>query len=110
MKKAVYIGQLDRLVNINQIQTTITTTGEKIKSEVLYAQTWTKLDDVSGNENEDGKIIALNVRKYTVRYDNELVQNGTQMSIDDADGTYNIHSVEQIERKNYLILKCSKRE
>jgi hypothetical protein len=45
-----------------------------------------------------------------VRYDNELVQNGTQMSIDDADGTYNIHSVEQIERKNYLILKCSKRE
>ena len=110
MKRAVYIGQLDRLVNVNQIQTTITTTGEKIKSEVVYAQTWAKLDDVSGNENEDGKIVALNVRKYTLRFDDEIVQNGTQMSITDDDGVYNIHSVEQIERKNYLVLKCSKRE
>ena len=84
--------------------------GEDIPIETAFKYVWANLDDLSGSESEDGKIIALNVRKYTIRYIKEVVLNGVEMLIVAEDGTYNITSVQQIGRKNYLLLKCRKRE
>jgi head-tail adaptor len=111
MASAVKIGQLNRPVILNKITYVASLTGEKVKTEVQFVNPlWAQLDDVSGNEDVDGKVIALKVRKYTIRYNDEVLNEGEKMTITDRDGVYNIHSVEQIGYKNYLTLKCSKRE
>ncbi|MFD1292636.1 head-tail adaptor protein [Lutibacter holmesii] len=111
MNKKPQIGTLNQPVILNKITTVVSETGQKSKSEVQFINPlWAYLDDVSGNESVDGKVIALNVRKYTVRYNEEILTEGDKMVIVDADGSYNIHSIEQLGRKTYLVLKCSKRE
>lgn len=111
MAKGVQIGQLNRPVVLKKITTVTSTTGAEKETEVEFINPlWAGLDDVSGNESEDGKIMYLNVRKYTVRYNEEILLEGEKMVITDFDGTYNINSINQVGRKDYLILKCSKRE
>ena len=111
MKNKIKIGQLNRAVILKKITTVTSTTGFETETEVDFINPlWAQLDDVTGNETEEGKIIALNVRKYTIRYNAEVVISGTKMVITDVDGTYNINSIEQVGFKNYLTLKCSKRE
>lgn len=111
MNSKIQIGQLNHPVILNKITTVVNEVGEKTKTDVQFINPlWSFLDDVSGNESVDGKVIALNVRKYTIRYNEEVLKEGEKMAIIDVDGSYNIHSIEQIGRKNYLVLKCSKRE
>ena len=72
---------------------------------------WAKVEDVSGNEDVDGKIIALNVRRYTIRYNAVIAAKQiTDLIINDAGDEYNIHSTANIGRKEYIVLKCSKTE
>jgi len=104
------IGQLDRRVTIKQLQTITEPTGEKINTEVVFKILWAKLEDVSGNESEQGKIVALNVRKYTIRYNKQILLEGEKLLVEDIDGVYNINSVVQEGFKEYLTLRCSKRE
>jgi len=111
MANSVKIGQLNRAVILKKITTVVSSTGEETKTEVEFKNPlWAQLDDVTGNESEDGKVISLNVRKYTIRYNDEIATEGEKMVITDFDGTYNIHSIALIGRKDYLTLKCSKRE
>ncbi|MFD0762985.1 head-tail adaptor protein [Lutibacter aestuarii] len=95
---------------LKTISITESDTGEDVPLEVNFKQVWASLDDLSGSEDADGKIIALNVRKYVIRYIKEVVISGVEMLVVDEDGTYNITSVQQLGRKNFLLLKCRKRE
>ncbi len=110
MTKRVHIGNLNRRIVIQNNVLVASATGQKTKTPQTYATCWAELDDVSGNESEDGKIVALSVRKYTIRYDAGILTGGTEMIIVDEDGSYNINSIEQVGRKTYLTLKCSKKE
>ena len=111
MRNNIYIGQLDARVSIIERTRTTSTTGEKTVVETLFNTVWARIDDVSGQEEEDGKVIALNVRKYILRYDPDLeIKNITDLYIQDMNDLYNIHSVAYIGRKEYIQLKCSKRE
>ena len=111
MRNNVYIGQLDARVSIIERTRTTSTTGEKTVVETLFNTVWARIDDVSGQEEEDGKVIALNVRKYILRYDPDLeMKNITDLYIQDMNDLYNIHSVSYIGRKEFIQLKCSKRE
>lgn len=111
MNKPINIGQLKHRITINQVtEIKSPTTGEKVPTEVLYKSVWSKIDDVSGSESLEGKVISLNVRKYIVAYRKEIVINGETMLVVDVDGTYNVNSVQQVGFKQYLILKCSKKE
>ena len=111
MKTSVKIGQLNRAVILKKITTVTSTTGSEKETEVDFINPlWAALDDVSGNESEDGKVMYLNVRKYIIRYNEEVLTEGEKMLITDIDGTYNINSIGQIGFKSYLTLKCSKRE
>ena len=111
MNNKTNIGQLNHRITINQVKVNKSeTTGEKTNVEELYKQVWSKIDDVSGGEEIEGKVRSLNVRKYTVAYRKEILLNGETMLVVDVDGTYNVHSVQQIGFKEYLVLKCSKRE
>lgn len=111
MNTKTYIGQLDTRIELIETTLITGTSGEQVSTDTTFNTVWSKMEDVSGTEDEDGKILALNVRKYTVRYDPALVAKKiTDMFIDDAGDKYNVHSTEYLGRKEYIILKCSKRE
>ena len=110
MSNAIYIGQLNHRIQINTVALVASETGEEKRTEVPFINLWAKIDDVSGSETEDGKIIALNVRKYIVKYRKDIYLNAVKLVVVDEDGTYNVNSVNQVGFKDYLILKCSKRE
>lgn len=112
MSNTVKIGQLKSRITLQKFQPATDTTGEKIETEVPYKTIFSYVQDVTGSESEEGKILALSVRKYIIRYDVEVLKNGVKMLVfDETEETvYNINSVEQIGFKNYLALKCSKRE
>lgn len=105
-----YIGQLDRRIELVQYSIVKSSTGSPEKTETSLGNFWAKLQDLSGNEEVDGRVISLNVRKYVMQYQSQLVQDGVKFYLKDEDGEYNIHHVAHIGRKEYLELKTSKRE
>lgn len=105
-----YIGELDARIELIQFSYTQTTTGAPIKTESSLGSVWCKIIDVSGSEDEEGKIRALNVRKYVIRYQSTVYTNASNIYIKDADGTYNINHAEEVGRKHFLVLKAQKRE
>lgn len=113
MNNVVYTGQLDTRVSVFERVYTTSSTGEQTFVETLVNNGWAKIEDVSGSEEADGKIIALNVRRYVLRYDPVIIaKNITELFVQEAvtGDTYNIHSVGYIGRKEYIEFKCSKRE
>lgn len=106
----IRVGSLNRRIKIYKTILAENATGEQEEATALFKKVWASLNDVSGTEKEEEKIIMLNVRKYTVRFNKELFLNATKMLIEDTDGFYDINAVEMLGRNRFLILKCSKRE
>ena len=110
MAKKHAVGTLDRRVELVRYDTIKSTTGSPEKTEQSLGAFWAKVDDVSGTEAVEGQVISLAVRKYVMRWQQQLVDDGVLIYIKDADGQYNINSVSNLGRKEYLELKTSKRE
>jgi head-tail adaptor len=110
MGKLIYIGDMDRKVGVYQYTDVKTTTGETAKTEVLLKNTWAKAEEVSSSESEEEKVYLINVRNYTIRYNETIYQSGQEMFIRDLDGDYNVIGVQLQGRKAFLKLKCLKRE
>lgn len=110
MAKKQAIGTLDRRVELVKYTSVKSSTGAPEKTEQSLGTFWAKIDDVSGSEGIEGQVISLAVRKYIMRYQPQLVADGVLIYIKDVDGQYNINSVANLGRKEYLELKTSKRE
>ncbi len=110
MKEFVNIGELNQRIELISFTETKSTTNTPIKTENEPVKRWAKVIDVTGSEDEDGKIRALSVRSYIITYSLSVLQNGTKMLIRDVDGDYNIHHAGMKGNKRYLVLKCSKNE
>ena len=110
MSKRTQIGELNRRVEIIKYDYTQETNGGPAHSEDSIGEVWAKVIDISGTEETDGAVIALNIRKYVVMFQDILASDGVTFFIKDLDGEYNIHSVEHEGYKEYLILKASKRD
>ena len=68
-----FIGQKDRQVIISEKQTTRDTVGGFETTLQTIATSWAYMQEVSGKEDEEGKVVHLIDRKYTVRYRADLV-------------------------------------
>tara|TARA_R110002074_G_scaffold203363_1_gene371240 strand:+ start:2899 stop:3234 length:336 start_codon:yes stop_codon:yes gene_type:complete len=111
LNDTIYTGQLDVRVEIIERTKTSSSTGAPVVTESVFNTVWAKSIDVSGSEESEGKIFALNVRRYIIKYDPALVlKTVTELFISDGSEQYNIHSSANIGRKEYIELKCSKRE
>ena len=110
MAKKIQIGTLDRRVTLVKFDSVKTTTGSPEKTEVTVGTFWAKIVDVSSDEDVEGQVISLSVRKYIMRYQQQLITEGVLMTIKDVDGNYQVHGVTQIGRKEYIELKTSKTE
>lgn len=110
-KQNIYTGQLNTRISIKERIYTIDDDGQKTHVDELFLQTWARSEDVSGNEDDEGKIIALNVRKYVVRFFPALADKKiTDLFIDHKGKQYNVHAVNEKGYKDFLELKCSLRE
>jgi SPP1 family predicted phage head-tail adaptor len=110
-KNVVYTGQLNHRIKIIERVRVTSSTGEKTFNEVEFNEVWAKVEDVSGTEQEDGKILALNVRRYTIRYNPALeLKQITDLYVNHNNQIYNIYSVGYVGHKEYIQLKCSKRD
>lgn len=111
MADNIFTGQLDQRISIVERVRSTSTTGSKNFTTSEVSAAWAKVEDVAGNEELDGKVIALNVRRYIIRYNPAVEEKQiNDLYIVHSGATYNIHSVDYVGRKEYVVLKCSKRE
>lgn len=102
-----FIGQLDRKVKIIELSVQQNAIGENKPVETVFCEPWAKLEDLSGNEDIDGKVIHLINRKYTIRYRAEILADGFKMILQDGNQKFSVTHVKQIGRKQYLELYCN---
>lgn len=111
MSSKNYIGQLDTRVKVIESILTPSTSGGPVSTDNELQEIWAKVEDAGGDEEIDGKIIALNVRRYIIQHNPVIVKKKiTELFIDDAGERYNIHGSINVGRKEFIVLKCSKRE
>lgn len=110
MDKKPFIGQLDRLVSIIEITNVLNSINESKPTEEVVFSPYAKMEDVSGGEQEEGKVIHLVDRKYTIRYRAEIATKGHEMLLDDNGEKFKIKHVKQIGRKSFLELICERNE
>ena len=108
---AVFAGQMTSRVEVFKYTAVSNDSGEAVKTQVSLGKKWVKRVDVSGSEEEDGRLIPLNVAKFMMRYTEEIMLQGTKYFIRDFDGDYEVNSVAMFgnQRKRFLEIKTSKR-
>lgn len=107
----IKVAELDTIITIVSITLVKDEeTGDETETLTELGTLHAKRINVSGEEEEEGKIKWLSVRKYLTRYSAQLLADGVTMYIRTDEGDFNIHNVEPEGRKQWLVLKCSKRE
>lgn len=108
--KRVYAGNRDTRIEIVGFTTVKNAINEDVKTEVSKGFFYSKLEDLSGAEDIEGKIIHIIKRTYTIPYNSEISNDGENMIIKDNSKEFRIYYVEKIGRNLQLILKCTIRE
>ncbi|WP_417832781.1 hypothetical protein [Terasakiella sp.] len=110
-ENTVFAGEMNTLVELYKETTTKNASSETVKTPVSLGQKFVKRIDLGGSEELDGRLISLSVAKYIMRYDKDILTNGTKYYITDQDGDFQINSVNLFgtQRNKFIELKCSKR-
>lgn len=110
-KYTAHPGNLNTRVELYKWTTVKEATGEGKKTLTTLGKRWVERRDVSGSEDEEGKMVALSVTRYIMRYESDLLNNGHEYVIKDQDGDFEINSVTLVgvQRNKFIELKCSKR-
>lgn len=109
MSNTTHAGEYNRRVELFKYGKQPSSTGERVKPEVSLGKRWVKRIDLSGNEEEDGKLIPLSVLRYRMRFERDVLENGETYFFRDEDGDYRVNSVMPVGRNRELELKCSSR-
>lgn len=108
--KTPFIGQLDRKIQIikeTQVQNAM---GEQKATESVVAQPFAFMEENGGNEDVEGKVRHIIQRKYTIRYNSDILANGHEYLVSDGGEKFEIYHVMQIGRKQHLQLLVTKHE
>ena len=109
MLRQVRIGDLDRKITIQSVSETLDSeTNHSVLTYSTLATVWAKRLKVQSNESYEAKQqVAVNVVRYLIRYRTGITE---RMRIVDNGSTYEISGIEEIDRKNTLILTAEKRD
>ena len=80
------------------------TMSEVISTEVLYTP-WAYMQELSGGETEEGKIIHLVNRTYVIRYNRQILKEATKLLVKDTEIVYQILHAKEIN-KTHVELIC----
>ena len=107
MEKKPFIGQMDRKVVILKMVKTQSATGSTKPVEQTVVCVFAKMDENSGNEELDGKVVHSINRSYTIRYNQNILNFGKDYILQDGSVKYKIVNISEIGRKQYLTLKVN---
>lgn len=112
MAKKTRIGQLKRRVQIVKGIKTTSTTGTITTEEEVVKNCFAQQIEVSGNEEEEGKVRSLFSTVFIVRYDAVLIKGkaSEMFVVDEYNCKYNIISVIEKTYKQYLQINTIRRE
>lgn len=105
MEKNPFIGQMDRKIKLVEKVPIRSTTGAETSIENIVAQPFACMNDVSGNEDVEGKVRHLINRTYVVRYNPVIKEKGTSLVLIDEDKKYEIIHILDLGRKRHLELR-----
>ena len=109
-KDRAYAGNRDRKVEIVEYTTIKNALNEDVPTESSIGFFYAKMADLSGTEDEEGKVMHIISRTYTIPYLAAIKTNGENMVIKDDSKEFRIYYVQEIGRKMQLLLKCTVRE
>lgn len=111
MSDLLHAGEFNRYVEFFTTVKEMTPTKERVEVPLSLGRKKVKRIDVSGEEDEDGKLIALSVSRFQMRYDRDILLNGSKYYIEDDGMKFQINSVNLYGpgRNRFLELKCSSR-
>ena len=110
-QKFIPAGALNRRVEAFRYTDTSNAQAEAVKSAVSLGYVRVNRRDVAQSEDEYGRLVALSVCRFVMRYREDFLQNGTKYFIRDLDGDYEVTSVTVLptrQRNKFLELKTSK--
>ena len=93
MAEVVHAGDLNKYVERFGTSYTESATGERVETEVSKGKIKVKRIDGSGQEDEEGRLIALKVCRFICRFSTERLKNIRKDFIRDIDGDYHVFDV-----------------
>lgn len=109
MSKLKHIGVLPDRIEIYQVVKGSSASGAPIETNQLFKTCWANKEDVSGKEEEDGKVYFLISKRFYINYDARLVTGDAEkMVVKYKDQYYNITAVLEYVPKRYLVLNTVK--
>ncbi|WP_106793974.1 head-tail adaptor protein [Aquimarina sp. Aq78] len=110
-KPEVYIGSMDRRIEIIKRNKSRSSTGAETYTETALTTVWANKKLLKSDEALDDKEVTINEHQYIIRYDpiiaNEKIQH---LFIRDHTDEFEIYGVEEIQRKKFFKIDCEKRE
>lgn len=110
VKKRAFVGQRGVRVEIVKYITEKNAINEDVKTTVSLGLFWARVEDLSGSETTEGKVMHIINRIYTVPFNAELQAKGEHMVVIDGVREYRIYYVQEVGRREQLKLKCTNRE
>jgi SPP1 family predicted phage head-tail adaptor len=101
------LGDLDRRIVIEQYTTTTDAYGQRVESWTTFATVWAKIMYEGGGEDFEAEQKTANrIVKFLIRYASVT----EKMRVSYASAYYDIENIEEVGRKNYLVLRCKKND
>lgn len=111
MKDTVFAGQMNRRVEFFENTTQKNASGEPIETEVSLGVRFVKRLDANGSEEEEGRLVALALCRFQMRFNADLFTKGATLFVRDFDGDWEVIGMPRLlsGRKRYMEVKCRKR-
>jgi len=101
-----FVGQLDRRITLFESEKVQNAIGEEKQVDTVVCIPWAKVDEVSGGEETDGKILHKTQRNFIIRFRADVNTKSNQLKVDFEGTRYNVTHVKQIGRREFLELQC----
>lgn len=106
MEKAPFVGQMDRKITIVEFTKSKTSTGEETETQVTVCCPFAAMEEKGGGEVEEGRVLHLVNRIYTIYYRSAVKQKANNLMVIDGDLRFQVNHVMEIGRKSHLALIC----
>lgn len=104
-------GELRHPIKFIEVTGTRNKLNERVDVDNDLVTVFAKREDVSGSEAlEDGTVIALQVRRYFIRFRQDLYAKGTKLIIEDTSNKWNVHYMGILGDNQFIEIKCGRRE
>src|SRR5690606_7456474 len=94
--KKPFVGQLDRRITLFKTETVRNDIGEEKEVDAVVCIPWAKVNEASGGEDVEGKVLHRTQRSFIVRYRDDINAQKNSLKVDFEGTRYNVTHVKQI--------------